>query len=73
MKSLLLFLLLAGCTPLTEEQKYERDARYAEALDAFNEKVRQCRLQGGYIVVDRTRRNGYTTQEMSRAYCSRGF
>ena len=53
MKTLLIFLLLVGCAPLTEQQRYEREANLAEAKDKYFMLERACRAAGGYMIVHR--------------------
>ena len=46
----LIFLLLVSCSTLTEEEKYDRDTHYAEALDLYLARERACVLNRGYMV-----------------------
>jgi len=45
-KYILLAVLLTGCVALTEEQKYERDARLAEYQDMFYATQEWCDNRG---------------------------
>ena len=69
-----LILLLVSCTTLTEderiERRYEREQRYAEALDEFNQMTRECRAAGGTPMITRTARD-YTVNDLRMAYCTR--
>jgi len=70
----LVLIRLVSCAPLTEDERidrrYEREQRYAEALDEFNQMARECRAAGGTPMITRTTRE-YTVTDLRMAYCTR--
>ena len=65
--------LALGCTPLTEEQRYERDNALVVAREAFEVRRTYCQSQGGVMVITRdgATQAQYNKWDYSRAVCVR--
>ncbi len=48
------FVLLASCATLTDEQEYERADTFLQARDQFELKEIECRNAGGVMVIEIT-------------------
>ena len=70
------FVLSASCATLTDEQQYEREDRFVQAVDQFRLKKTACKNSGGVIWIQRTTaskmpRPRYTRREYESATCVR--
>ena len=68
------FVLSASCVTLTDEQKYEREDRFVQAMDQFRLKQIACRNSGGVVAMQMTmasRTPRYTRQDYESARCAR--
>ena len=59
MSRLLFLLLLVGCAPLTEDQRFERDYSYALEIESYNERMAACHAAGGIWVTQFHQRKYY--------------
>ena len=69
------FVLLASCATLTEEQKYERADRLVQAREQFSLKEISCRNSGAKIVMRRSmasRLYRYSRHDYDSAECLYG-
>ncbi len=71
----IVFVLSASCTALTEDEKYEREDRFVQAVDQFRLKKIACRNSGGVIWMRRTtasKMQRYARRDYESATCVRG-
>ncbi len=67
------FVLLASCATLTDEQKYERADRFLQAREQYELNKISCRKAGGVIQMTRFSARKLTRHDYESATCVRRF